>query len=98
MKKELYSKQNLYQSLKDEEKVVLHKNAHVKIQSDEAINIYECENASLSKLQNIKIEEIMKFENSKIEVNNGMEKDKMIFEDQLRKIEDSMVDCNMKME
>lgn len=98
MKKELYNKQNLYQSLIDEEKIVLHKNTHVKIQSDEAINIYQCENATLSKLQNVKMEEIMKFENSKIEVNNGIEKDKMMYEDQLRKIEDSITDCKMKME
>lgn len=44
------------------------------------------------------MEEIMKFENSKIEVNNGIEKDKMMYEDQLRKIEDSITDCKMKME
>jgi len=77
---------------------VLHKNAHVKIQSDEAINIYQCENATISKMQNVKMKEITALEDSKIELSNSMENGRIKYDDEVRNIEDTMADCKMKMD
>lgn len=42
--------------------------------------------------------EIKALEDYKIEVSNTIEKDHMQYEDQLRRIEDSIMDCNVKMD
>jgi hypothetical protein len=49
-----------------------------KTQSDEAINIFQCENITLSKLQNVKMEEISSLEEYKIEANRAIDHDTMV--------------------
>lgn len=54
------------------------KKDQAKTQSDEAINIFQCENITLSKLQNVKMEEISSLEEYKIEANRAIDHDTMV--------------------
>jgi len=64
--------------LSNEEKEVIHRNTQARIQADEAINIFECEFATLSKLQLVKMNEIKSLEDYKIESSKQLRDDKLV--------------------